>query len=419
MWAAESIKAGKLDEALAILRKAAASLPQGGFNNLQTWVYISPAEEKAQKQDWAAALAIVEPATKQFQDKQFAAQLAEIQDYQASLFDRWATQEIAAKRFPEAAKVLEMGLTKVPSDRTLAHNLAYVVQEWSRQMSAQDGPAKADQLVLDLVKRHPTVTELKQVAVQRLRRGIDEQLKAGKFEGAATAVTGLAKVVEDPAVVEGLTAHVYNTWAISKLDAKDWSAAVEIFGKGRQAAPKSSTLEKNEEIAWHQWTHSLLKAQDWAQAVKVFAQARARYPKDDALENNEKVAWSRWAGAQGDKEEFAAALQTMAAARARFPKDEDLASQEVYFWQKRCEGLFEAKDWPKAVELLKQARERFPEQKTLEKNEAICWLNWSIALSEKKDWAMAVKVLEQAVKRFPEDDQLLENLKICRENLDK
>jgi len=414
-WAQSHLEAGRREEALGVLRQAAKAVPSGDFEALQTWVYIKPAEDLASKKDWPAALKIVTPALAQFEGKQ----KDELVDYQESIYSRWSIEEINAKKWAEAFKILAQGIGDVPASKHLNHNLEVVAQRWVDQVARQEGPAKAETLILDLVKRYPQATGLKDVAEYQLRSKIDADLKAKKYTEALAGVERIALVVNDAGVTEKLNAYAYNAWGLDLADLKKWPEALEVFAKGRAKLPKNETLTKNENVLWHQWTQERLTAEDWPGALKIFVQARVRFADDEGLEQNEKYSWSKLGTAHYDKKDFVGAVKVFADARKRFPDDKNFEQNELGSWFGQCDVAIKAEDWEKAVELHQQALVRFPKEANLKENERICWLNWSKVHADKKEWEAAVKVLEKAAKRFPEDDDVLEHLKISRENADK
>src|SRR6185295_14147481 len=60
-WALSAIDAGKPAEALAILERAAAAVPGGGFEGMQSLVYIRPADARIREGRWDDALAAAVP----------------------------------------------------------------------------------------------------------------------------------------------------------------------------------------------------------------------------------------------------------------------------------------------------------------------------------------------------------------------
>ena len=60
-WALSAVDAGKPAEALAILKRAAVAVPSGGFEGMQSLVYIRPADKRMREGRWDDALAAAVP----------------------------------------------------------------------------------------------------------------------------------------------------------------------------------------------------------------------------------------------------------------------------------------------------------------------------------------------------------------------
>jgi tetratricopeptide (TPR) repeat protein len=157
-----AMKAGQDAEALAILDRAAAEVPDaaGAFAGLKAWVYVRKGEEQARAGAWQKAADRIEPGLTHLDGRP----REEFRRWAVSLYARWAQAELQGGHFAEAVDVLDRGLVREPKDPLLSASLAYAAQEWARDVSARKGPAEAGQLLQRLIKEHPAVPDLKRGA---------------------------------------------------------------------------------------------------------------------------------------------------------------------------------------------------------------------------------------------------------------
>ena len=76
----------------------------------------------------------------------------------------WSYAEIRAKKFDSAVNVLEKALAIRPDDEQLVNQLAYAVDQWTREASASEGSEKAEAILADLLKRYSKYDDVKEAA---------------------------------------------------------------------------------------------------------------------------------------------------------------------------------------------------------------------------------------------------------------
>src|SRR5262249_17511059 len=118
-WALALVEKGNEAAALAVLRRAAAQVPDGHFTAMQAWLFIRKAEESARAGEWRSALAALEPGLPRVDQPA----VAELRHYRTGLRLRWAHAEVARARFAQAVDVLAEGLAADPADRRLPAHL--------------------------------------------------------------------------------------------------------------------------------------------------------------------------------------------------------------------------------------------------------------------------------------------------------
>ena len=144
-WALSAVDAGKPAEALAILKRAAAAVPSGGFEGMQSLVYIRPADKRMREGRWEDALAAALPG--------FEALAGEPRED----LEKW---------------------------------LGYFGQEWSAALAKKEGEAKALAALRGLAARFPGNEHVTSAADNHVRRMAYGLAETGKFEEALAAIRG-------------------------------------------------------------------------------------------------------------------------------------------------------------------------------------------------------------------------------------
>jgi tetratricopeptide (TPR) repeat protein len=281
-WAEAAAKAGKDDEALAVLRRAATAVPDGNFPAMQAWIYLRRAEEFAKAGQWEKALAVVARGLKKVDE---AAQ-KELREWSADVPLRWSQSEMDKNHFAKAIDILQGARSRQPVDDRLTQNLVYSVQEWARAAQAKEGEGKARAILLAQLKRFPQIAELKDVASGHAHQLVGGLRDAGKFPEALAAIgdnKDLLKNKDDP---KTLAYSVYDGWAEGLRQKKDWQGATNLYGKALERYPKDSHLSRNAVATWDAWASTFIEKKDWEGAINLYQKALQRFPDEGNLKNN-------------------------------------------------------------------------------------------------------------------------------------
>ena len=165
-YAESRSKAGKMEEALDVLRRAAKAIPGEDFETRQAFLFIDRANELVESGKWIEALKLFDSGVAKV-DKKAAAKIKDARiglflnrsvaamekgEYEAALeilkegeklepkdgriknnavaaFDKWANNLMEKKDWAGAVAVYEKGLAQFPGDSHLKNNLAYCKQE--------------------------------------------------------------------------------------------------------------------------------------------------------------------------------------------------------------------------------------------------------------------------------------------------
>ena len=455
-WAETLMKANRNDEALAILRRAAAAVPDGSFVRMQSWVFIRQGEAHIDAGEWKEAVALVKPGLEKL-DREPREELAE---WGESLHHRWAQSEEKEGRFDNAADVLDAALTEHPDDKRLGNHIAYVAQEWIRQTYADDGAAAAEKTVRTLLERYRQSDDVKQVAKSHLQQAVEDLRGKNQYEDALGAANRAAVLLKDEDLALDLARSVYDDWANELVAKEDWQAAIDVYGKGLDKFPKDEHLENNLDVTWDQWAQSFIKSEDWAGALGVYEAALTKLNDKSLAETNIVYCVQEWAKAVYDKDGTAAAKVLLTRQLRRFATITGLADVAESHVQQvvrkltgqakyddalialdQSKGLLKeetdvasiagivydawatehqkAKEWQKAVDVYGKGLERFPKDEHLEQSAVATWNQWAETFMDTRDWAGAITIYEKAVEKYPDDSVLKNNLEFCQQQLEK
>jgi tetratricopeptide (TPR) repeat protein len=368
LWAVATLDRGHDDEALDLLRKAAAAVPDEAahFLAMQAWVYIRRGEKDIEAVAWERALAATKPGL----DKLDGQPRRELAQWRAGVHLRWSQAEREKQRFEEALAVLDRGTADAPDDPRFRGSLAIVIQEWARATYEGDrnqGETKARQRLTALLTRY---------------RGIAE---AGR--GAQGYVHGVVK---------------------SLCDARKFDDALAFVGRHSDLLGGDSGARAVILAVYDAHVGSLVTGQKWEEAVRVCEAALRRYPNEGHLRNTLGGILHEWLkDAYGKGPEEGKAL--MATLLSRFGDRFDLKDPRS-FARSEVHRLQDAEDFREAENVLDRYRDLVGDEADVKDMFTRLYDNWAAKLMKVKDWDGALAVYVQGLKRFAGDDHLTHNL---------
>ena len=126
-YADARMKAGKEDEAVAILRRAAKAIPSEDFETRQAYLYLNPAIELTHKAKFAEAIALVDAGSKKVDAKA----KKKLHDARIGFFLNWGIHEQKAGRFEESLTILRRAAAE-ESDKRILNNRVATFNAWAR-----------------------------------------------------------------------------------------------------------------------------------------------------------------------------------------------------------------------------------------------------------------------------------------------
>src|SRR5262249_37358354 len=269
-WALALLEKGKEDEALTVLRRAAAAVPDGHFTAMQAWVFIRKAEGLVASGEWEKALAAIEPGFERI-DKAAA---AELRHYRAGLRVRWAHAEIAGGRFPQAVDVLAKGMEADPDDRRLPAHLAFAVQEHAASAHAAEGEERARAVLVGHLRRFDTVPAVRAVAAGYVWSVVKTMIAAGRYEEALAFIDRCGDLLSDKDAGRRLAVAVYDAWADSLAEKKDHEGAIRVYRDARKRHPRETHVARRAAERVEAWVNDRAGQGAWDDALDLYEKYR-------------------------------------------------------------------------------------------------------------------------------------------------
>ncbi len=206
-------------------------------------------------------------------------------DLYAFVYDAWARAEMSAGHWEQAADVYVKGLEKVPGERTLVRNVAWLTQQWAAQAADPEAALVALQAMRE---RFPDDEGVKRAARNRVQQTLATLASQGKGEEGVAFLARAADLLPDAAAHREAAEALYDTWARSLSDAGHWQEAVDVYAAGIAAAPDSRRLSGNAIAIWDRWAKTFSDAKDWNGAIAVYDHAIERFPGVRLFEQNKR-----------------------------------------------------------------------------------------------------------------------------------
>ncbi|QDT12780.1 tetratricopeptide repeat protein [Planctomycetes bacterium K23_9] len=438
------------DQALAMLREAHQQVPDGGFDEMQSWVFIRPAQDRMSQKQWDAAIKLA--------DKGLAAVDApakeQLTKWTGNVFLNWSVTAINDEQFDEAAEALHRGLKRFPKDYRLQRNVAFLAQKWSRQLVQIGKSTEATEMMADLMQRYPDNWSLKQVTIGSVSRQIQGHLKAGETEQAISLIDQNQAALSDQDVLK-LKRRAYDLQADKFIQAKDWSSAVTAYKNALERVPGDYHLKNNLFAVYSTWCQGYIKTKNWSEAAKVcrlavqdtsdfrlkknhayIVQEWLREISDKGPEAFDKVAREQIATnpqsrgvrevvendyirqiqkllkAESYQDAVAVGVRGTATFKASQSRGIDRQFQRIYaVWAK---SFIDNEAWQQASDVYEQGLKRYPKHRDFTNNLTVCWERRAKKFIDAKDWDAAIEVLEKAADRFPDNSNFKNNLRYCQ-----
>ncbi len=443
--------ANQSEQAIAILREAHQKIPDSGFDEMQAWVFVRPAQAMVKEKRWLKAINLADSG----RDAVDPPAQEELTKWISNVYLNWSVAAIREKQFEEAADALRRGLQRFPKDYRLQRNVAYLTQEWSKQLIEHGKDQEATKMMTNFAQLYPDNWHLKQVAVGSVSRQISESLKKGETDAAIKLIDQNQTALSGQDFLK-LKRRAYDLHANKFIEAKNWRSAVSAYKDALDSLPNDYHLKNNLFAVYSNWCQEHIKAKNWNEAAIVCRQA-IQDTNDFRLKKNHAYIVQEWLEAESDhgpesvnkvardqivsnpnSREIHEVVANSYARQIKKLLGEEKYDEAIVVGQhsvkafsgvesRRIERQFQhvyavwaktftdKSQWKQAGEIYEQGLKQFPAHRDFVNNLTVCWERRVKAFTDKEDWDAAVELLEKAVKRFPKSYKFRNNLRFCKE----
>ena len=405
-WSEREIDAGRSEEALAILARAALAVPGGGFLERQSWVFLKSAEKQADAGEWERALAAAEPGLA----KLTGTPRAEIVDWRTNLYLRWFQHEVRAQDFEAAATVIERGLSVVPEEPRLARNAGYLAQEWARALAKNEGPDKALDLLRALRKRFAGNQEVDEAAANHARRAATGLCDAGRFDDALALLASATDLVTDAQAREQTGVYIFDHWAKARMAAAAWAEAADVYARARERFPENSLIKQNIAFLAQEWSKAAYKAGGAEEAARATEALKQRFPGLEFAGKSSANELRRVVNELVEAAKYEQALKALAEGHMLLEGEGDPESLWVFVYDRWAKSEVQAGRFEQAVEVYAAGLTRLPKNRQLENNLGFL-AQESSKTAAAADPARAIELLRSLRARFPDVDDVTQAAK--------
>jgi tetratricopeptide (TPR) repeat protein len=284
--------AGKDQEALAQLRRAAEMLPkERDFASPSVW-FISRAQDKQREGGWEASLADVEASLPLLA----GAETKKLREFRSGLFRRWSQEHLENKDYEASVKVLARGYALDAADREIHSGLGYHAAQALKGLDDGDaGPMLAH--FRSLTSQFPKVKDITEAGRSHAIRQVHELTDAGKFAEALGAASRYKPLVTDAKHQNELAVMVYAQWGRKLREEGQWKEALGKLLEGRKAFPQERDLENSMAATIDAWADGFMRDNRWDEAIRIYNVGLTEYlPDSNHLKNNKEYCEAKKAG---------------------------------------------------------------------------------------------------------------------------
>jgi tetratricopeptide (TPR) repeat protein len=405
------------DEALAILRRGAKEVPseKAYFRAHESWIFLRAGEACIEKEEWEAAMKIVEPGLTKLEDQQ----REEIRNWQRDVRLRWAQAEEKKGDFQKAVEVLAAGMDQYPKDDRFANNIAYCVQEWARSVYGKGGKENEDRAKAVLktqTKRFEKLSAMKGLSKSHVFWVADNLRKDNKPDEALAAVLRHADLLEDDNDAKDVIQSLVSNRAMALgMDGK-WREAVTVCHEALMKWPDDKEFKNILFFMMQQGARDLYGeggAENEKKTKEFLAWLKENFKQPEV--NHIVRRQVRDAGDMlANKEMFEGSLDLVERHKDVLSGNDDVTELSRHFYDQWANHYKNDKKWQAAVDVYDKGLKRFPKDKHLTQNAVATWYQWAESFSKPEELDQKIQVYTDALKHFPDDKDLKTNLEIYK-----
>jgi tetratricopeptide (TPR) repeat protein len=368
-WASSLSDNGKKVEAIAILERASAASPNKDFADMQAYLFIKSGEKLIEVGDWTGALAAADSTGYALPD----AAKEVLETWQRDLYLRWSGSVLGVGDHTAALVILGEGLKHWPDDTRLIRNIKYIAQEGA---SAAKTFAGGLAFLTKTIAAFPRLDKIHDVAKAYVARAVMEPTRALDIATGLDMVAQAAPLFDDPEVINGLGALVYERHGHAFIDTANWPAAAEVYAAGRFAYPKERILTRNARFVVQNWQREALDSGGVVALSEVNARLGTLFPDFADSKDFGETEVKRQIAQLLDQGKIAEAQTALDAAQLVLSSD-TYKDMSILIIDRNARPSMDAGNWAKAAEVYATGLRLFPGDRHLSNNAVYVAQEWT------------------------------------------
>lgn len=288
-WIDSLLGKSKDREAQIAIGMAQKALPdKSDFRNAGPWIRY--AQSRYDKAGRDAALAIVVRGLAAAPEAEQAA----LHKHRVEIFRRWSQDLLDKKDYSGSLRVLAQAQQLEPKSSDLRSGVAYHGQKTLESLDAEGSnpPAAIAHFEL-MVAQFPHMDDVHSVGMTHASRSVKALCRRHDYTKALIAADEYAPLAKTPEQKAELIARVWNDWAETFADKRDWQAALDKYLEGLKSVPNQSMLVSGVRRCIDKLADPAITAKQWDDAIAIYDRGLIDLPGDSHLSNNRSYCLER------------------------------------------------------------------------------------------------------------------------------
>jgi len=206
-------------------------------------------------------------------------------------WNNWGLSVMDKGNFQGALAIFERAHEAHPTDAKYKNNIAYIVQEWGRVISEQEGVEAAEKTVALQHDRFEDISQLNRLQGTFVNQAVNNAKTASDFNSLESTVKEVGKFYARQSQYKNLVAYFYQEWAKTAHPNFEDDSAIAILQSGLDKHPENRDVKKMFIYAVNNFGDQIASRGDTHRALSIFQSATRTLSNERSFKN--KIAIMR------------------------------------------------------------------------------------------------------------------------------
>lgn len=282
------------------------------------------------------------------------------------IVDREAQEAMRTAEWQRAAQIYAAALRELGPSKIFTQNVGYITQEWSRAAADANGAAAIADVIEQMQTLFPGREDIAATGLNALKRMVNQDVKAGRFEAAKSHIRAAAGFVPRDDLGTLVTA-LYGQAAAVALDAKQWREALQAYADGLSIRPDARQLTRNIPYIYQEWSREVLATGGPGGLPAMVREINSIRPGDPDLQDVLTSVVAQEVQKFGQDNRHQSAFDLINALEAQLSA-ESLIELKVRAYDGWARQLMDAGEWQAAVQIYEMGLSDVKQNRLLENN---------------------------------------------------